>query len=976
MSDASSPYPFTAPALSIGVTPVLSADASLNDTLNDIGLTFEDFEPWRQAIASILVDGNAADTSQYRINPGNITLKRGVFSEIKDYEIKVLANGYCEAVLSQSILKAAPQLVADSISNNVGNEIQVSFADNAEWRSLVSQVFVDDSLLDTAYYQFKESQLILADSLFEIEGDYTLTINADGYTQTSLLQIINPPVTDLNVVNPIARVEVVVNTPSVKIALGNVFASPQDPNAPIKFALLSNSKPELFTASIEGDTLILSFSPEVIGEGVISLGAKTGQASAETSFVVTIIADDLGKALALAGGEYVTLGEPEALNFQPDQDDFTITAWFKVPAGIVGTIVGKAAASNRQYQIFTFGDEILYQIGGNAVEELGASAKYTPNQWHHVALVVDNSDSDSVKLYLDGKFIRSSVPGSGVNNGFDVLIGARRGSDNSTTGALYNGEVDEVTFWDVALSAEQIQKNRFKLLQGNEPGLVAYYRFDEESGTQLPDLGPNGLNGMLIDTEDEDWVNSYAVLGDIPTDYQNELMGIWNAQPQTNLPVGLDVFTNIQGNNFAILGHNGEEATQEFSTGSQTLEKLNRNWYLFRVGSSDVPATLVFDQLEAGANVYASQDSAFVLLASEDGQNFSLVAFADSVRAGKAYFNVPNLSTQYYSLAIDEAPLPSQIFLVDADTDEVLTDISQGGIVEIRNLPNRNLNILVQPESAAIRSTRFALSGPVNASRLELNAPFALFGNQGSDYQGRQLPEGSYRLEVNGFTNGFGQGVADFAQVLRLELRNEVLIANFLLLDADADTVIAMLNDGDVLSIPNLDERSLSIGVNTHPQKVASLILELEGPLTARKRERVPLYTLFGNLGSDYQGRILPAGSYTVKATAFANKWQQDTPIDSLEISFELQSGEASEVQLMLSPNPATAEMIRVQAKVKANEPAMLLVHDESGNLVHQQQVSNVLDASLDARTLRAGLYYVTLKQGTISILRRLIIQN
>ena len=45
-------------------------------------------------------------------------------------------------------------------------------------------------------------------------------------------------------------------------------------------------------------------------------------------------------------------------------------------------------------------------------------------------------------------------------------------------GENFHGKIDDVRFWNLSRSAEQIKENMTKTLVGNETGLVAYYTMD------------------------------------------------------------------------------------------------------------------------------------------------------------------------------------------------------------------------------------------------------------------------------------------------------------------------------------------------------------------------------------------------------------------------------------------------------------------------------------------------------------------
>jgi Concanavalin A-like lectin/glucanases superfamily len=51
----------------------------------------------------------------------------------------------------------------------------------------------------------------------------------------------------------------------------------------------------------------------------------------------------------------------------------------------------------------------------------------------------------------------------------------------------WQGKIDELRVWNVYRTADQIKTNMKVILKGNEPGLAAYYKFDEGSGMSSAD---------------------------------------------------------------------------------------------------------------------------------------------------------------------------------------------------------------------------------------------------------------------------------------------------------------------------------------------------------------------------------------------------------------------------------------------------------------------------------------------------------
>ena len=79
----------------------------------------------------------------------------------------------------------------------------------------------------------------------------------------------------------------------------------------------------------------------------------------------------------------------------------------------------------------------------------------------------------------------------------------------------YKGELDELRIWSVVRTLDEIRLDRARVLRGDEPGLVTYYRFDEGSGVVAGDSSPTGNAGSLgetIETKAPMWMLSTAPL--------------------------------------------------------------------------------------------------------------------------------------------------------------------------------------------------------------------------------------------------------------------------------------------------------------------------------------------------------------------------------------------------------------------------------------------------------------------------------
>lgn len=177
---------------------------------------------------------------------------------------------------------------------------------------------------------------------------------------------------------------------------------------------------------------------------------------------------------------------------------FTIEAWINADAWKAqqwqGTIVSKDG-NNQSGYVLRCGNNgrLSFTVGaGSGWPEIVSNPIMQTNVWHHVAAVYDNGD---MKIYIDGVLEASSTGNTIVNSNVNLLIGESAGF----AGRVFDGRIDEVRIWNVARTQSEIASNDTTNLDPNTAGLLAYYKFDQTSGTVLPNLTPTAnLDGTLI----------------------------------------------------------------------------------------------------------------------------------------------------------------------------------------------------------------------------------------------------------------------------------------------------------------------------------------------------------------------------------------------------------------------------------------------------------------------------------------------
>jgi len=128
------------------------------------------------------------------------------------------------------------------------------------------------------------------------------------------------------------------------------------------------------------------------------------------------------------------------------------------------------------------------------------------DQWQHLAGTYDGT---KISIYRNGTPV-ANFPHSGhVNVGGEyILFGIVETS--------FCGLIDEVRLWNVARSQAQIQADMVRVLRGDEPGLVGYWRFNEGSGQEVHDLAGYDNYGRLGASSDVDIQDPLWALSDVP----------------------------------------------------------------------------------------------------------------------------------------------------------------------------------------------------------------------------------------------------------------------------------------------------------------------------------------------------------------------------------------------------------------------------------------------------------------------------
>ena len=121
------------------------------------------------------------------------------------------------------------------------------------------------------------------------------------------------------------------------------------------------------------------------------------------------------------------------------------------------------------------------------------------NQWYHIAGVID-AKRDTMKIFINGIEV-GNKHFSGQQGFYQSQLPLRIGwthEEERPTQSPFVGFIDEVRIWNIARTEAEIRADMNTELKGDEPGLVAYYKFDGETEGVVLDASPNKNSSRLI----------------------------------------------------------------------------------------------------------------------------------------------------------------------------------------------------------------------------------------------------------------------------------------------------------------------------------------------------------------------------------------------------------------------------------------------------------------------------------------------
>ena len=283
-----------------------------------------------------------------------------------------------------------------------------------------------------------------------------------------------------------------INSDAVTIPLSGI-GTPDAVFPPLSVTAMTDS-PGLLTnlainyvAPSAAGTLSFRRVPYQSGTGIITVTVSNAVANRSRSFQVTVVnsAPIVGPATSLlfpGNGAYASLTNGVYFN-----GDFTIESWVYLRSNAAGSrLLDFGNGAGLDNVLFTPVGENgmpalhIYDSGGTSAHLVSTGGVLPTNRWVHLAATLSGTTGT---LYVNGAPV--GVNPSMIRPGNVIRTTNFIGRSNWAADPYADAAIADFRIWNVARSAAEIANCCQGTLTNNSPGLVAWYRFNEASGTTV-----------------------------------------------------------------------------------------------------------------------------------------------------------------------------------------------------------------------------------------------------------------------------------------------------------------------------------------------------------------------------------------------------------------------------------------------------------------------------------------------------------
>jgi hypothetical protein len=206
--------------------------------------------------------------------------------------------------------------------------------------------------------------------------------------------------------------------------------------------------------------------------------------------------------------DYLQAADADGLSFGNGTSDTALTfeAWIRPDAMVRHHLISKWYSASSEYKLHIASGRIRLDLHDSTAQAT-VSAFTTNSQpligsWHHLAVTYDGrggaAAADGIAIYIDGVSVALTRFNNAAYVAMENLSAPLQIGREGPNWKQYDGGLDELRLWNVARTAGEIQSGMASGLSGLEPGLVAYWKFSEGTGTTAGDESAGDHTATMV----------------------------------------------------------------------------------------------------------------------------------------------------------------------------------------------------------------------------------------------------------------------------------------------------------------------------------------------------------------------------------------------------------------------------------------------------------------------------------------------
>jgi len=453
---------------------------------------------------------------------GNTVLNDGIpYHIVGTYDnstMKIYVNGVLDGTFNQtgSITSVTSINTYIGILNNNSEPYQGTIDELSLWDKALSECEIAELKNNkphiltqnlVAYYDFEHSSGTL---LPDLTGHFNGNLSGNPTWAVGIADFIGhmPALTGTSAISETAATLHGITQSSTATEYGVVYNTLSCTNLTNSSKMEStNLSSNLFSVDLSG----LAVGTSYIARPYAIEGSDTIYGN-EVAFNTSM--PESGNSLAFDGSnDYVTIPSNQSVS-----NNFTYEFWVKPTSTQINDAESNTGTdgvtAGKRYALFPNSTQAAgVSVGTNGVSVYEHASGYMPpiavystsiSEWTHVAVVYQNRRPH---IYLNGV-----LKHIGLQSSYSTIYPDISTIGGSTYG-YFKGSIDEVRIWNYARTECQIASEYTKKLSGNEDGLLAYYDFDQKTGSILNELSPNKKNGSLVSFNQNGYSSGWVASG-------------------------------------------------------------------------------------------------------------------------------------------------------------------------------------------------------------------------------------------------------------------------------------------------------------------------------------------------------------------------------------------------------------------------------------------------------------------------------